>query len=292
MKLALLGQHITHSLSPQLQALNARSYGTDLCFDLLDFNKSEWTQFFQKKEWCSYQGLNVTTPYKEIAYQACDHLSRVAQCLGAVNTLKEEAGDLHGHNTDVDGVRFLLEQFVPKINTQNTQVVILGIGGASRASAYALYTLGIKKIVWISRDRQRALDCLEWCRYHFPDLQATWLGPNGELIGAKLSLPTNQLLISGTPPLSKETWLNLALNHQNQLGPNFGLNQTATFIDLNYSRSRTQGSRAYSQHINLSYLDGLAMLVGQGISSFQWWTGFRAPTLEIYEQLQDKNSTP
>ncbi|MAD60764.1 MAG: hypothetical protein CMH49_04495 [Myxococcales bacterium] len=285
MKLALIGQDIKHSLSPKLQGLNAQACGKSINFDLIDVNLSEFKDFVDNKKWGAYQGLNVTTPYKEKAYQACDRLSPSAQCLKAVNTLKSEQGQLVGHNTDTDGVGFLVKNLISLPRYTNARIVILGVGGASRAAAHALSQLGAGHLLWISRDQKRALRCLAWCKTYFPESKATWLGQNGEMVGHTLDQRENTLLISGAPPLHQDVWEILALKYQEILGSHFGLAPEAALIDLNYGEQRTVGSRTYGLKHNLISYDGLSMLVGQGVSSFEWWTSLSLSPHHIYKQM-------
>ena len=285
MKLALIGQGIKHSLSPKLQRLNAQACGKSIKFDLIDVNFSQFKGFVDNKKWLAYQGLNVTTPYKEKVYQACDRLSPSAQCLKAVNTLKSEQGQLVGHNTDTDGVGFLLKNLISLPQYTNARIVILGVGGASRAAAYALNQLGAGHLLWSSRDQKPALHCLAWCKTYFPKSKATWLGQNGEIIGHTLDQRENTLLVSGAPPLHQDVWETLALKYQETLGANFGLVPEAPLIDLNYGKQRTVGSRTYSLKHNLISYDGLSMLVGQGVSSFEWWTSLSLSPQFIYKQI-------
>ena len=56
--------------------------------------------------------------------------------------MKWEDGELYGHNTDHEGVEFLLSHLPKSVKYDEAMVVILGVGGASRAAAYALSHLG------------------------------------------------------------------------------------------------------------------------------------------------------
>ena len=85
---------------------------------------------------------------------------------------------------------------------------------------------------------------------------------------------------------TSETWETLEAQCRSQLGTSFGLGHHAPFIDLNYGNNRTKGSQEYCAKYDLKPFDGLSMLVGQGISSFEWWTGFRPPAEHIYEQIK------
>lgn len=97
-----------------------------------------------------FAGFNVTTPLKE---EVCPHLQRLtdaARAVGAVNTVKQDGGDLIGHNTDGEGcVRALDELWHP--NFESAGVLLLGAGPAARAISAALVSRGARVECWSRR---------------------------------------------------------------------------------------------------------------------------------------------
>jgi shikimate dehydrogenase len=88
------------------------------------------------------KGLNVTIPYKQDVFAYLDSVHKVAQKVGAVNTIKiTKKGNLKGYNTDVVGFRDSIE---PLLLPHHNKALILGTGGASKAVAYVFKELGIK----------------------------------------------------------------------------------------------------------------------------------------------------
>ncbi|MCB0375912.1 MAG: shikimate dehydrogenase [Sinomicrobium sp.] len=86
------------------------------------------------------KGLNVTIPYKEQIIPYLHRLSGEAAKIGAVNTLVFAKEGLTGHNTDCFGFK---KSLVPLLKPHHKKALILGTGGASKAIAYTLKTLGI-----------------------------------------------------------------------------------------------------------------------------------------------------
>ncbi len=87
------------------------------------------------------KGLNVTIPYKEAVIPYLDKLSKKAEKIGAVNTIKTtQKGNLKGYNTDVYGFE---KSIKPLLKSHHTKALILGTGGASKAVAWVLTKLGI-----------------------------------------------------------------------------------------------------------------------------------------------------
>ena len=86
------------------------------------------------------RGFNVTIPHKQNCFKLCDQLSDEALNTGAVNTVVIQNGQWFGYNTDVYGFEKSLASFIPNLYFK---ALILGTGGASKAVAHVLNTLGI-----------------------------------------------------------------------------------------------------------------------------------------------------
>ncbi len=139
-KFGLVGKDISYSFSrgyfTQLfkeQGLAGYSYEN---FDL------QYISDFPKiiKQTPGLQGLNVTIPYKEAVLPYLDAIDDEAAQIGAVNTIKCTRDGLIGYNTDIYGFRKSLEPF---LKGHHKKALILGTGGASKAVAYVLTSLGI-----------------------------------------------------------------------------------------------------------------------------------------------------
>lgn len=108
------------------------------------------------EEFPELNGLNVTIPYKEKIIPYLHKLDRVAEIIGAVNTVKfTNEGDnqvLVGYNTDVIGFTSSLKTVIkPGIRS----ALVLGTGGASKAVVYSLHQLGIK-VTSVSRKKSES----------------------------------------------------------------------------------------------------------------------------------------
>ncbi len=106
-------------------------------------------------------GLNVTIPYKEQVIPYMDEMDSEAAGIGAVNVIKiirrdgRDDGDfkLKGYNSDVIGFR---DSISPLLTPQRDKALILGTGGASKAVAYALSTLGVESL-FVSRSARKGV---------------------------------------------------------------------------------------------------------------------------------------
>ena len=97
------------------------------------------------------KGLNVTIPYKEKVMEYLDYISPEARAIGAVNVIRviHEGSKIvmRGYNSDVIGFTQSIE---PMLEKHHKKALVLGTGGASKAVAYGLKSLGIES-VFVSR---------------------------------------------------------------------------------------------------------------------------------------------
>ena len=133
MKFALIGHPVAGSLSP---VLFSAAYGGRFGYDLVDGTFEEcWAAFL-----ASYDGVNVTAPYKQDAFARCQWLSPAALKTGAVNLVLKDG--LRGYNTDVSGVLYALRGGCFE------RALVVGTGGAARAAIAAALQLGCQVGIW------------------------------------------------------------------------------------------------------------------------------------------------
>ena len=138
----LIGEKLGHSFSPAIHGKLA-----DYEYRLYELSPGQLGPFLEKKE---FDGLNVTIPYKKTVIPYCDELTEAAKSIGSVNTIVKRAdGTLLGHNTDYDGIMWLLKNAGAQV--KGKKAVVLGTGGASLTVQAALRNLGAAQVVVISR---------------------------------------------------------------------------------------------------------------------------------------------
>ncbi len=138
-KFGLVGKNIAYSFSKNYFLKKFAAEGISASYQNFDIQDlSELPQVLQTK---NLKGLNVTIPYKESIIPYLNHLEADAEKIGAVNTIKIENGKLTGYNTDCFG---FMKSLFPLLEKQHQYALVLGTGGASKAVAYALKSLGIE----------------------------------------------------------------------------------------------------------------------------------------------------
>jgi shikimate dehydrogenase len=154
---AVIGHPVDHSRSPEIHLAFARATDDDIRYERLDpgpegFDKGV-TGFFAS----GGQGLNVTVPFKETAFEWCDRAGEAASRAGVVNTLTVDAaeGVILGDNTDGIGlVRDLGDN--RGVTLADARVLILGAGGAARGVVGPLLDAGPATLAVANRTERRA----------------------------------------------------------------------------------------------------------------------------------------
>ncbi|MFH1835448.1 MAG: shikimate dehydrogenase [Methanobacteriota archaeon] len=132
-ELGLIGHPVEHSMSPAMHNAVFEGLGLDFRYGLFDLLENELEGFIEKAK-DEMIGVNVTIPHKVNVIPFVDKLSREAELIGAVNTLKFEDGRVLGFNTDGLGCVKALDEAGFPVKGKN--VLILGAGGAARAISF------------------------------------------------------------------------------------------------------------------------------------------------------------
>jgi shikimate 5-dehydrogenase len=160
MRFGLIGHPIAHSLSP---ALFKAGYEGRYPYELIEVEDYEesYRKFLEE-----YDGINVTAPFKELAFAKADILSPECESVGATNLLVKTPLGVKAFNSDFLGVRRWLEEVAAKVLTEKISVLIVGLGGAGKAAAAAAESLGMK-VVRMNRtvrdEKTRPLDDFKEC---------------------------------------------------------------------------------------------------------------------------------
>lgn len=143
MKFCLIGEHLSHSYSKEIHTLKGVDYV------LKEISRCGVGDFVKNS---TFDGFNVTIPYKKDVIPFLDEVSMSALGVGAVNTVVRKNGKLLGFNTDVDGFLYMVSR--KGVNLENKSILILGTGGASKAVSYACKLKGAKEINVVGRNSE------------------------------------------------------------------------------------------------------------------------------------------
>lgn len=189
----------------------------------------------------SFDGLNVTIPYKEAVIPYLDELSDEAKAIGAVNVIAFRDGKTIGHNTDAFGFH---QSIKPFLTNRHERALILGTGGASKAVAYVFESIGLD-VIYVSRTPQGPK------QFSYSDI-------NEHMLNAC------KVIVQCTPV---GTFPNV---HESVPFPFRYLTEEHLVIDLIYNPEQTQ-FLADSAAAGATILNGLSMLKEQANKAWQIW---------------------
>lgn len=157
MKFGLLGEHLGHSLSPQIHKLIFEKLGLEHTYDLIELKPEELADFLANAGQ-AYGGVNVTIPYKVPVMDGLKTVSLDAKDIGAVNTIRFQGELGFGFNTDYFGFGRMLEHNA--ISLSGKKVVMLGNGGAAKAVLQYILSSSPEEILVVARDIAKAQEKL------------------------------------------------------------------------------------------------------------------------------------
>jgi shikimate dehydrogenase len=152
--LCVIGHPIEHSMSPIMHNAIIQDLGLDFAYVAFDVRPENLKGAVEGFRALNVIGINVTIPHKETIINYLDEMDDVAQHIGAVNTIKNDDGNLIGRNTDGEGGKKALMDASCQISGKN--FLILGAGGAAKALCYSL-AKDSNKIVIANRTEERAV---------------------------------------------------------------------------------------------------------------------------------------
>ncbi|MEQ9447536.1 MAG: shikimate dehydrogenase, partial [Rhodospirillaceae bacterium] len=141
-KLAVIGDPVGHSLSPQIHMTWIDSMGLDASYESIRVPTGETATALADFALKKFRGLNVTLPHKQAVLSSVAEMSPAVRAIGAANTLtRSETGEWSADNTDAPGLMAALNR-AGVVSLEDKSVLLLGAGGAARASLYALDQAG------------------------------------------------------------------------------------------------------------------------------------------------------
>ena len=274
--IGLIGENIENSLSPFIHNQIIIKYSLDFCYLPFQVKEADLNKAIQEIKALNIKGVNVTFPYKEKVIEFLDEVEESARRIGAVNTIVNNKGNLSGYNTDVVGFKKSLQD-KGKFVIKEKNAVVLGAGGAARGVIYTLLEEGIEKISIFNRTLEKAEKIKQDFSPFFPRSSINIFSFEQNNIKDKIkeaNLLVNATSIGMAPQVGNTPLPDEKLFHPNLL-----------VYDLIYHPAKTfflkQAERAGAKIIN-----GVPMLVYQGIESLYLWTGFKPEGKEVLEIIR------
>jgi len=258
----IIGYPVSHSLSPVMHNAAFRHLGENRIY--VPFTVKNVGAALTGLKGLGIRGVSVTIPHKETVIEHLDEIDPIAEKIGAVNTIVvSSSGDnknLFGTNTDWMGANSALAEHIP---LAGSKAVILGAGGSARAIGFGLLEAGAKVQI-CSRTEKRGMELATV-------LGCQWI-PLDDSQKCKGDILINATSVGMTPnedasPLDKGL-----------------LGNFAVVMDIVYAPLQTQLLRD-AEEAGCTCINGLEMLLYQGVAQFELWTGLSAPAEIMREAL-------
>ena len=238
LRCGLLGRKLGHSYSPQIHRELS-------CYEYKLYEKEpEELEAFLKSG--TFDGLNVTIPYKKTVMAYLDEISPEAAAIGSVNTIVNRGGKLTGYNTDAFGFSWLLQK--SGVEAADKKALVFGSGGASVTVCHVLKSLGADPVVVISRTGENNYENLD------------------RHLDAKLLINATPL---GMYPNNGESPVDLTR-----------FSALDGVLDVIYNPART-ALMLQAEQLGIPHASGLSMLVAQAKKACEYFTGNPVPDAEI-----------
>ncbi len=219
-----------------------------------------------------FQGFNCTIPHKVKVIEYLDGLGESASLMGAVNCVVRKDGQWIGENTDGKGFVESLREFT---DPSGKNVVIFGAGGAARAIGVEVALAGASKITIVNRTVDRGEELTKLLDEKLP-VEADfvpWDGVYAAPDGTDVLI--NATSIGLFPDVDARLDLDIDSLHEGMVVADVIPNPPAT----NFVRdARAKGCKV---------IDGLGMLVNQGVIGIRHWTAVDPDPVVMRKALED-----
>jgi shikimate dehydrogenase len=248
---AIIGDPISHSLSPVLHNYWFNKYKINSNYSLLNVDEKNLKSVSQKIRNKELDGVNITLPYKKKIIPFLDQLVNDAHRTGSVNTIfLDKNNNLIGENTDVFGLQAAYLKEIT--NVEKKKALIIGAGGVAPSVIFALSKSKINNISLINRTFEKAIFLKK--KFNFLEI-LEW-----KSLSAQIS--KFDIIVNAT---------SLGLKNSKDFEFDFeNVKDNLIYIDTIYNPIQTKTIKFLSKK-NIRTFNGLDMFIYQGQKSFYLW---------------------
>jgi len=276
---AVFGHPIKHSASPAMQNAGIAELGLNWRYIAFEVRPEDLKSAIVGAKSMRFIGVNLTVPHKLLAVDMVDMLDDSAKTWGAVNTIRfegrdgsnawlplREFGDTTpdkirsvGFNTDADAITRSLREDL-SLELRGLRVLLVGAGGAGRVAALKLAAESVGELFLVNRTQSRAATVAAEIRQRHLNVKVQTGYPRGEI---DLLINATSLGLSESDPLPLDE-------------KQFSLRQARAVYDMVYRPAETNLLRQ-ARTAGAKTANGLGMLLYQGATALEIWSGKTAP---------------
>ena len=252
-KFAIIGNPISHSLSPIMHNYWFNKYKINAEYELLKIDDNEIKSVMDKIKNKEFKGVNVTLPYKKMVIPFLNRTINDANETHSVNTIMLDMDNsLIGENTDVVGFQAAYLKSIPNQEKKSKRALIFGAGGVAPSIILALIKSNISDISIANRTYEKSL----FLKNNFKSIKVLkWEECSKEL-------NKFDIIINAT---------SLGLKKNDEFNINFNnFRKDMIYIDTIYNPAQTKLFKYFKSNKIRSF-NGLNMFIYQGQKSFYLW---------------------
>ncbi|HEY9770951.1 MAG TPA: shikimate dehydrogenase [Coleofasciculaceae cyanobacterium] len=275
--LGIIGDPVEHSLSPVMHNAAIARLGLDYIYVPFPVKQGDLAQAIAGFTAVDLVGFSITIPHKQEIIPLLSEISADAANIGAVNTVWRTASGWKGTNTDAVG-------FIAPLKTMThdwTQMtpVILGNGGAARAVIAGLTNLGCQEIHIVGRNPDKLARFYQsWS--HAPNITSRLKIHNWDNLTSLIAAAD---LLVNTTPVGMSPHVDASPVEESLMQK---LKSNAIAYDLIYTPNPTQFLKL-AQAQGATAIDGLEMLVQQGVAALKIWLQQPVPVEVMRNSLKN-----
>ncbi len=150
----LIGNPVEHTQSPVIHNTLADELGVNMAYLPFHVDNGQLETAIKGAYGLNVLGMNVTVPYKNDVIPFLKDIDKMAENIGAVNTLVRIEGGYKGYNTDITGLIRAMKS--DGVQVQNEEIIILGAGGVGRAVTFMCAANGAASVYLLNRSADKA----------------------------------------------------------------------------------------------------------------------------------------
>jgi len=268
----LFGKPVAENPTQPMIEAAFRHHGLDWRYVQFEIEPDQLADAVRGMRAMGFRGGNVTTPHKVAIVKHLDRIAESASLMGAVNCIVRRGKELVGENTDGKG---FVQSLRSKTDPAGKRVVLLGAGGAARAIAVELALAGVRSLTIVNRSRERARELAGLLRSNAKAVAEAVAWEGDYKVPAEADVVVNATSIGLFPDVQARVPLDLSTLAPRMMVADVIPNPPETRL-LREARAR-----------GCATLDGLGMLVNQGVIGFKAWTGIDAEPSVMRKALED-----
>jgi shikimate dehydrogenase len=288
---AVYGSPIAHSASPAMHNAAFAALGLNWRYLAFEVDPKNLRAAIEGAKAMNFVGLNLTVPHKLLALEIVDALDDSAKTFGAVNTIRFEGRNAdgawlplresvgtdepleiraHGFNTDAVAIAQTLREDLG-LELSGAKVILLGAGGTGRTVALKLASENVAELFLVNRTQSKAGEIANEIKKRFPSVRVSVGYPKND-VDLLMNATSLGLRVDDSLPLDEKQ---------------FSLHCARAVYDVIYRPAETK-LLAAAKKSGCKTANGMGMLLRQGATAFEIWTGKPAP-LDVMRRALEQN---